>query len=424
MVHPGAETVADMKVAYILTTFPSGSEAFARREVLALKALGWDVSVFAANAEIGLAQEAQDELVFYRPPAWSWRAMSAQAYVLRRHRAGVLRVLRLVWKMFREHPPDGLAVLRNLHTVACFTRRLDELGIRHIHAYFLSWPACVACAMAVLSRRSMSVSAHARDIFVEAGAVRVKAEHARFIAACTEQGADHLRGLLPESHRRKVHLVYHGVESGPARSMSTSPRRQLPSGAPESPERVVLAVGRFVAKKGFDHLVRAFARMGPSLHPARLVLVGDGPQRAGLERLAATLALGGRVVFTGWQSGRVVRERMESAALLAVPSVIAEDSDRDGIPNVVLEAMAAGLPVVGSSLPGIREAITHNETGILVAPGNVDELAQAVENLLRNDALRDRLAGQAIAVARARFDPQANARKIAELLRLNTAWGA
>jgi glycosyltransferase involved in cell wall biosynthesis len=167
---------------------------------------------------------------------------------------------------------------------------------------------------------------------------------------------------------------------------------------PSDPEPgLILHVGRLVEKKGTADLIDAFARLRPG---ARLVILGDGPLRAPLERRAAGL----RVEFLGSRPPEEVARWMRRAWLLAAPSVTAKDGDREGLPTVVVEAAAAGLPVVGTRHSGIPEAVLDGSSGLLVEEGDVAALAGALETLLGSAELRGSMALAARALAEERFD--------------------
>jgi colanic acid/amylovoran biosynthesis glycosyltransferase len=162
----------------------------------------------------------------------------------------------------------------------------------------------------------------------------------------------------------------------------------------------VLHVGRLVEKKGTALLLRAFA----GLPRGRLVIIGDGPLRGSLERLAGELGLDGRVRFLGLQPAEVVAEWMRRAALLAAPSLTARDGDAEGLPNVAVEAAASGLPVVGSDHQGIPEAVTDGQSGFIVPEGEAQPLARRIGELLASDALRREMGRAGRALAAEKFD--------------------
>jgi glycosyltransferase involved in cell wall biosynthesis len=179
--------------------------------------------------------------------------------------------------------------------------------------------------------------------------------------------------------------------------------------------RTVLHVGRLVEKKGTVNLLRAFVRV-LSEHPtASLVIIGDGPLRASLERTAAELGLGGAVSFLGAQAPAIVATWMSRAALLATPSITARDGDAEGLPTVVVEAAASGLPVVGSRHSGIPEAIEDGRTGFIVPEGSVEPLACKISEFLASRNLRRRFGFAARALAETRFDSAVQAERLEEI---------
>ena len=172
----------------------------------------------------------------------------------------------------------------------------------------------------------------------------------------------------------------------------------------------MLHVGRLVEKKGTAGLLRAFARV-----PAgRLAIIGEGPLRPALERLARELGLGERVRFLGVQAPDDVAEWMRRAALLAAPSLTARDGDAEGLPNVVVEAAASALPVVGSDHEGIPEAVADGTSGFVVPEGDVAALAARMAELLGDAALRRRLGAAGRALAEAKFDIKRQMRRLEE----------
>ncbi len=398
-----------MKLAYILSTFPCGSEVFAAREIAALRKQGFTVTVFAADREDVPAFLHVPSRVVYRPRSFSLEALYGLAYVLLRHPAGILRLLRLVIALLNESPREARTVVGNLHTIGVFARACEREGLHHIHAYFLSWPACIGLAVATVTGAGLSIAAHARDVFVEHGALRLKATQAKFITTCTRQAAQHLRSRLPPACHAKIFLCYHGVE------VPRAPQR-VPGGKPVTfnNEYIVACVGRLVPKKGHADLVRAMALVTVKLPRCRLVVVGSGPEQPRVRRLVNQLGLAGCVEWRGWQTPEATRDLIETADVLVVPSTVAPDGDRDGIPNVILEAFAAGTPVVATRLEGITEAVEDGYNGIVVEPGDVIGMARAIEEVLGDYRLRTALSRAAGKTISQRFDVEENTRQLAE----------
>lgn len=178
----------------------------------------------------------------------------------------------------------------------------------------------------------------------------------------------------------------------------------FPVGSGRGDSKTILHVGRLVEKKGTHILLRAFASVLAAVPDAMLVIVGDGPRRAMLEQLARELGLGGSVTFLGSLPPARVGEWMRRAALLAVPSITAVDGDAEGLPVVIFEAAASGLPVVGSDHSGIPEGIVDGLTGHVVPEGAVEPLAARLVDVLHSEEGWRRMAFEARALAEDRFD--------------------
>ena len=402
-----------MKVAYVFDAFPSRSETFALRELGCLAERGWQITVFAAACDPGLDGCLARFETHYRPPRVSWRALSALLYCLCRCTSGMLRFAVLLVRIAAECPSECFCLLSNAHAVADFSKHMRRAGIGHVHAYFLSWPASIGLGVSKMAGCSFSISAHARDIFVESGAARLKMRSAQFVAACTGEGVKHLSSLVPSAVRNQLHLIRHGIDM---RRDVNGARDAYQEKHEQSVAPMILAVGRLVPKKGFEHLVEAFSKSAAEIARCRLVLVGDGPQRDHLAERVRSLCLEDRVQLLGWRANPEVQRLMRRAIAVVVPSVIGPDGDRDGVPNVVLEAMANGTAVIASRLAGIMEAVEHERTGLLADPADVDGLAQALVRIVREEDLRNGVTREAKRMVAEQFDLDTNVARIAELL--------
>jgi glycosyltransferase involved in cell wall biosynthesis len=400
-----------MKVAYILTNFPCLTETFALREIQSLRELGLEIIVLAVSRGQNAQTLADGPSVFYRPAWLSLESAAAMGRMLIRRPLRSCKLLLLILRLLCLCPREALSVAGNLHTIAYFAAQLDREKIDHVHACFLSWPAVIALALSIVTGRPFSISAHARDIFVEHGAVGLKARRSKFIRTCTGQGLHHLKANLPAECDDKLHVVYHGVET----VLEHAGIQQRESSASNS-DTTIIAVGRLVEKKGFDVLIRAFALVVRQKPDCRLMIVGDGPEKKHLMELIQQSGLQHRVELTGWQEPQITQSLIAQATLLAAPSRAAQDGDMDGIPNVILEAFAAGVPVVAGNLQGITEAVKDRETGLIVEPADVHGLASAINELLDDPQLRSRLAHNACQAVKERFDPAENAGQLAGLL--------
>lgn len=401
-----------MKVAYVLTTFPSRSETFALGEIDALGRLGFEVVVLAAQGVRNTVEHGYPAQVCYRPALFSQQAAASIIYFLCKYPAGVWRLLVLMLVVLFASWREAAVILANFYTIACFARRLDEEGIEHVHGYFMNWPACMALALATATGRTYSLAGHARDIFVEDRALALKVARSDFVVMCTREGLEHMCDNIPESLHDKVHLVRHGVE------IHETLESQAPVDLPKECQKTVMAIGRFVEKKGFKYLLKAFALVRHQHGSCTLVLAGDGPQRDDLSALVERLGIGEHVCFAGWQEHAALMGQLSRASILVAPSVVASDGDRDGVPNVILEALALGVSVIACEAGAIGEVIIDGQTGVLTPAGDVGKLAQAITLLLEDTELQKRLAQNGHRLVADKFDRARNTQALADLF-----WG-
>lgn len=395
-----------MKIAYVLTTYPCLTETFACREIEYLRSSGFIVKVLAA---VGDQAEPKDQQLWptqYRPGLFSQLSVLGIVYLLGRYPMGLFRLVKLIFQLMWVCPREAGQVLINLHAIGHFARILDKEQISHLHGYFLNWPACIAMALSKVTGRTFSMAGHGRDIFVESGALEVKASLAQFIVVCSRGGLDYLKDKLPENLHRKLHLAYHGVNAVDIKSLGDKQDRQ----------ETIIAAGRFVAKKGFDNLLHAFSLVRKVRPGCRMVIVGDGPRRKELERLGKDLGIDDVVGFKGRQEHYSLMYLLGGMTVLAVPSILASDGDRDGVANIILEAFAHKVPVVASDVGGIGEAVRDRQTGLLVEPGNIRQLADGLLEVLEDKQLGKEMSQRAYEFVTEHFDIEKNTKAIAELL--------
>jgi glycosyltransferase involved in cell wall biosynthesis len=263
---------------------------------------------------------------------------------------------------------------------------IEARGITaHLHGHFCHGVANIAWFASRLTGIPFSFTAHAKDIYQgelnPGDLLERKLAAARFVATCTEANARVLKRRCSDANI--VHTIYHGLDVD-----YFSPEAPSPEPLP-----LILSVGRFVEKKGFAHLVEACARLRDHGLAFKCVIVGErGGAYEPLRRLVAERALEGTVELHEAVIQDELREIYRRACVFALPCQVMDDGDRDGIPNVLAEAMAMGVPVVSTRISGIPELIDHGVNGLLVESRDPDALANALERVLTDAALRARLA--------------------------------
>lgn len=397
-------TRSPLDLLYVIGTYPSLTTTFIDREVTSLQRAGVRLRVVSLRRPVrtlSAEQQALVPLVRYLLPAPVGDVVRAHLRVLVRH---PVRLVRLLVRLVRQPHPSWRDRLRTVAHVAegvCVARIVeDELPARRLHAHFLDRAAVVALVVGELLDLPWTVTGHASDIYVDPVLLPAKLAHASTVATCTGYNAAHLRSLVADDHRGKVTCIPHGIDAA----------RFAGSGRAEDPP-VVLAVGQLKERKGLVHLVEACRILRARGTDFRCEIVGDGPLRDDLARAVASRGLGEVVAMRGALDSDEVRERYRAASVFALPCVLGEDGDRDGIPNVILEAMASGLPVVSTRHSGIPEAVQDGVTGLLVAPADPVDLADALQRLLDDPRLSRRLGDAGRRAVATSFDVEANVRR-------------
>jgi glycosyltransferase involved in cell wall biosynthesis/GT2 family glycosyltransferase len=361
---PPAEPPAPGGIVIAVDTFPALSETFVAAEVRALRAAGWPVRVEAAARPVRpLPGGARGLRVDYLEDEGPAQRIAELARLVCRHPLRCLHDLldRGRWPAGERLPLRGLAPM---------ARRLVVTGDRHVHVHFASPQATHALRAGRLAGVPVSVAAHAYDIYAKPSGLRQKLVAASFVTASCEYTRRDLRAVLDGDGPGKVHTVIMGVDG-----------ERFRRGAPYPGGRTVVAVGRYVEKKGFGDLIEAAGILARSDQGVRVVIAGDGPLRPRFDAKVAELGLEGVVALPTAPGQDAVRDLLEEADLLAMPCVIAADGDRDSMPVVVKEALAMAVPVVATDEVGLPEVVAP-EWGRLVPPASPPELAAAILELL------------------------------------------
>lgn len=381
-------------VAIVVKGYPRLSETFISQEMLALQRRGlgfeiWalrhptDAAVHPLNRAITAVARYLPEYLYKEPMrvlrgAWAATRMP-----------GFGRLMRVFWRDLLRDPTPNRG--RRLGQAFVFARELDP-GVRHLHVHYLHTPCSVVRYAALLTGRSFSVSAHAKDIWTTPDwEKREKLADAAWAVTCTRAGLEALAPLCPPDDPSRVRLVYHGLDLG--RFPPPPAHRPARDGTDPAQPVVVLSVGRAVAKKGFDDLLTALARLPGDVH-WRLVHIGSGELRARLKAQAEALGLADRVVWRGGLAQDDVIAAMRDADLFVLPCKEGDKGDRDGLPNVLMEAATQALPLLSTRFAGVPEFVSEGVEGLLVPPSDPLALAAALERLIRDPALR-RTLGQA-----------------------------
>ena len=378
------------RVGYVVKRYPRFSETFIVNEILAHEEAGRQIDIFALRA----VEEShfQD--------------------ILSRVRAGVTRVPDRfrgpdeLWQlMLAGQDLPGLPALparfpeargQDIAQALVVALAARERGIQHLHAHFGTIAATVARIAAALAGISWSVTLHAKDIYCqyeENQHLGLKLRDASAVVTVSDYNAAHLAREWPGTRAVRI---YNGIDLD---------RFRWQKPAPDADE--ILAVGRLVEKKGFHILIEALRILAAQGRPIRCRIVGAGEEEADLRAQIAACGLQG-VTLDGPMPQEAIKAAMRGAAMLACPCVVGEDGNRDGMPTVLLEAMALGLPCIGSDVTGIPELLQDGETGLIVPEGDAPALAREIARLLDDPALRLRLSTAAREAIQRDYDIRRN----------------
>ncbi len=405
------------RIAVVVKGYPRLSETFITQEILGLEARGLDLAIWSLRHPTDRAVHPMNEAVrapvtylpeyLHHAPLRVLRGLLA---ALRRPGWGDLLAL---WR--RDFSRDATRNrLRRLGQAVVLARELDP-AVSHIHVHYLHTPASVVRYAAHLTGRTWSASAHAKDIWTTPDwelAEKLDDPRLSFAVTCTRVGAAKLRSVSARPER--VALVYHGLDL--ARFPSPPPARPARDGSdPADPLRIV-TVGRAVAKKGFDDLLDALAALPPDLH-WRLAHVGGGEMLVALKARAAAVGLAERVAFLGARAQPEVVALLREADLFVLPSKAARSGDRDGLPNVIMEAASQALAVIATDFAAIPEFLRDGVEGRLVPAGDWGALSNAINLLARDPIARTAFGAAARHRLEAAFGAEPGLARLVGLLR-------
>jgi colanic acid/amylovoran biosynthesis glycosyltransferase len=392
--------VSSKKIAYILLWFPKPSETFIFREIINLRKMGLPIKVVSLygewkkclSAEMALNSNGNGVARLGIPHA---RRVPADVLYWWQRRPDVTQ------ELLRTIPLRRWSSLEvggeNLWAFLCgfsLARQFEREDIRHIHAPWANGPATAAWVASRLTGIPFSFMARAGDIYPPDGALPEKMRDSAFVRTNPKANVDYLLGLSGVN-RDKIHLTYDGY---PLETYQDAPVAMTP------PYRL-LAMGRMVKVKGFPILLwaaRLLADQGVDFH---LTLAGAGYMGPYLWGLSRWLGLADRVSFPGFIPHDQVSPLFAAADIFVMPSIIASSSDRDGLPNVILEALLHRLPTVATDVAGIGEVIRNGETGLLVPQKDPEALAAAILHLTRDRQAALEMAARGQELVKEQFDP-------------------
>jgi len=390
----------------ILKGYPRISETFISNEILLLERLGFHIHLFSMrHPRENFTHQSINQIsadVDYLPAtilADLPRLMFYNLCLFARKPKIYARALKTAWRRFQRTHKS--ATIKHLLQAGYIVQHLlPKNQVNHLHAHFAHSPASVAMFAGQLSGLPFSFTAHAKDIYTShPGQLKEKIALARFVVTCTEYNRRHLM-KISDGGKTSIHRIYHGIDTGLFAN-------QKEPNSVVTPPYQILTIARMTPKKGLPTVLRALKLLIRKGIAVKHTLIGDGDDRDKILALIKDLALEDVTHWIGTQPHEVVLEHYLRADLFVLGCEVAANGDRDGIPNVLLESMAMGVPVVATTVSAIPELVENEKTGLLVQPAKPDLLADAISRLLTDKELRRRVIPAARECIIRKFDNKA-----------------
>lgn len=397
-------TPTPTRVAYIVNGFPYQTETFVYRELLALRARGCTILPFSIRStDVSTLSDEALPLVddtYSILPAPLFDLLKAHLTWLLRSPVVYLATLFFTVTGTHIKLSDRLRSLAHWVEAVSIVPVLERAEVDHLHAHFAVGSATCAQIAARFLDLPWSFTAHAYDIWLDKLLLPEKLRDASFVLTCSEVNRTHLSesyGVSPN----KIHTIYHGID---IEHFCPGPEKTDPGAKP-----VILCVGRLVEQKGIPYLIEACSFLAQEGHEFELVIAGDGPLRGTLENLCRESGIDERTRFVGHVFQQELLEYYKNCDLFVLPCVEANNGDRDGVPNVLIEAMACGACVVSTDFSGVPELVEDGKSGVLVSPADAPALAKAVASLIGDASTRHEMsrAGREAVVTRFAIDVSA-----------------
>ncbi len=396
-----------MKIAYIVSMFPCWSETFILREILELQRQGVNLTILSLKpcSESLVHPEAsflckQGRVVY----ASAWRGAIRFVGQLLLHPVQVPRLLAQFARSFRGSRQSLLKSWFSMMLAADFIPLMRARGIHHIHAPWATYPSTAALFCHRLAGFSFSFTGRAHDLFLEDHGLAIKLREAQFVQTITEYNRTLIRQRYPDHALDTLHVIHSALDP----SDFVGPR------APVAPD-LLLSIGRMVEMKGFAHLIEACALLRDRGMAFQCRIFGEGPLKTSLQEQISQRELSALVQLCEPVPQAEIRRLLTQASCFLLPCVTAGDGDQDGIPNVLMEAMAARVPVISCPTSGVPELVQHEITGMLAAPRSPQSLVEQIERILSDSALRQRIAEAGRLKVEDEFNIHKNAARLASL---------
>lgn len=396
--------VSDMKIAYILSQFPVLTETFIIREIREIRSRGIEVQVFSLKSPKSRVTSHKDvedfcgntHYIAYLFSTAVWRSIY---YFLKTQPRCLLETITLIIQLNFKNPIvliKSIAIIPKSMTIA---KTIRDMGINKIHAHWATIPATVAWIVNRLNKTEFTFTTHAWDIFKADMMLEQKINSAAKVITISDFNKKYLITKFPDINPNKIVVIHIGIDLTKFKPYKRTPNKVFK----------ILSIGRLVETKGFQFLLRAceILRKRNIQFCCKIIYVRDAYEKQFFE-LYHELNLSSSVELIPETPQETILDYYYSADCLALPCIVGKDGDRDGIPTVILEALATELPVISTKVSGIPEVIEDGKSGLLIEPEDTEKLAYAIEKLCYDTELRFRLGKNGRQIIKQKFEISAN----------------
>lgn len=374
------------KIGYIVSLFPCWSETFILNEIIEVEKKGIDVTIFSIKSKL-------EKFVQHKAKSFLGKVIygdflrCTMYYVLCTisHPITILSLLWLVLKKLSRTHKELTKYIWCIFLGSYFAHIAKTKKLAHIHAHFATYPAFTALVISKLTKIPFTFTAHAHDIFLDKPFLKKIAKEAKEVVAISEYNKRYISDYCGNGIASKIKVVHCGINLS---------EFSLVNSKENGKKKIILSVGRITEMKGLEHLINACSKLDSKL-PFECHIAGDGPQRKELIANTKKLNLENKVYFDGVLDSHNIKDMLSKSDVFVLPSVWSDKDGQEGIPIVLMEAMASGIPVVASRISGIPELVSDRQTGLLVEPGNELELSEKIANILRDKDLAEQLSREA-----------------------------
>jgi glycosyltransferase involved in cell wall biosynthesis len=399
--------VSEQIIAYIIGTYPFMTTTFIDREIFELKEQGLKIHIVAMRKPINIIKNQRlvelAKNLHYIIPAKIIFLLNAFFYFLITQ--PYIFSSTVSYLVTRKHKNFRLRIKTFFHFIEGIlaAMHLNKMNIKQIHAHFADRSTTVALVASRFLKVPYSFTAHANDIYVNPIMLKEKIENAKFVTTCTKYNKQYLEKI----YGKKIELVYHGLDLNDFKNKKQDIIKKN--------QNSIISVGKLKEKKGFEYLIKACSLLKIQNIKFSCEIIGEGPENKRLLKLIEELKLHKEIKLSGALQHKKVIEKLHSATVFVLPCIQAKNYDRDGIPNVILEAMANKLPVISTNFSGIPEVINNMDNGILVETRNEKKLAKSIKKILFNHQLIQQFSYNGRKTVEQKFDIKKNILPLIEL---------